>query len=815
MLGLISVLGVERLLNYYQIMPKSFTAHVRSFLRYSPVICIAVVVIIYALASTRFIGHLSADNQQSLRFDYLHLPDATVLDPADAFALPNFTQLDDDSVAIGFKQGVHLFRSQLQLPANEALVLFLHTYIEAPLLDVHLKYADGRIISHQFGTELPFWQRPLPTPNVAVPIEPDAAQVVEVLIATETYASIGFIASLAPATSYTPRAQAEHALSWLMIGGLLLMGLYNLFLSWLIRSALHFYYSTYVFSLAAMQVVLSGYGFKYLWYEGGAFISVASSPITVACVGTTASIFARKFLAGQKSTPWADRAVQTIPLFALIVIALMPLLPMIVIIELTTAFAYYFMLLITLLALAQLRLKNPNARPFVLAWMFLVIGGSLTNGVYQGVVPANFFTANASNIGGLLEAIVLALALANQLNTLRSEKARAEAKARLALQQRNDALEESNRIKDRFLATISHELRTPLNSMIGSFDLLKRDIDNAIVKSDLIDNGLTSGEHLNALVDKLLEFTEIESGHYQVSESTIELSLWFDSLQQRYQPLAKAKQLEFRCTHSLANSFAKVDSDLLSKIVVQLLDNAFRFTEQGHVIFQAYVDDRMRLRLFISDSGQGIPDDQKHWLSQRFSQLDQSEQRQHGGLGVGLALTQAWVKLLKGQFNLTDSDSGGVAINIQIPVKISQDSPSQTTQSLASLQQQRALIVEDNPINQKVLAAVLQRLYITSEICPNGVEAVQLLKRDAGFDFIMMDCEMPVMDGYQCTQTIRQQPSAYQQIPIFAVTANAMSTDRDRCLAAGMNDYLAKPIRIDSVRELIERWFELPENHSK
>lgn len=367
-------------------------------------------------------------------------------------------------------------------------------------------------------------------------------------------------------------------------------------------------------------------------------------------------------------------------------------------------------------------------------------------------------------------------------------------------------------LKTDFLTALSHELRTPLNAISGSLDLIQS-VDmsgNDYVQSQLqtIENG---NLRITELVDDVLHFSEIQAGKMQLNPVRCDLLKIFSSLQQVYSQLCQSKGLNFSWQQNLDGSLQDslatmvlIDADKLKTIIAKLLDNAVKFTDAGGVSCEISITELNQLEICICDSGCGINAHETPVIFKPFRQKDSGFQRCYEGLGVGLFLCQQWVNALKGRLWLDDVSTGGTAFHLLLPLEpcpYQQDEPLQSQASAV-------LIVEDNPVNQRVMQHLLNALKLSFFSANNGQEALDVLQHES-IGLVLMDLQMPVMDGFRCTRKIRCSADEYQSLPIIAVTANVLSADRQRCIDVGMNDFLAKPIRLDTLKQMLSKYLHL------
>lgn len=417
-------------------------------------------------------------------------------------------------------------------------------------------------------------------------------------------------------------------------------------------------------------------------------------------------------------------------------------------------------------------------------------------------------------------------------NAMASVLLRSEARLVQALKQAHAA----NNVKNQFLANTNHEIRTPLNGIIGMTGLLKG-TEITEEQQDYVNTIHVSAQSLLRIIDDILDYSKIESGRLDLETVEFELPVVVANLVETASARFKEKGLEF--SHVLDTAvpthFAG-DANRLLQILNYLLDNAAKFTQNGkvflHINLQQENGTYATVRFRVKDTGIGIDPERIDQLFSSFTQADISHSRKYGGTGLGLAISQHLVTKMCGDIGVVSSPGKGSEFWFTIKLKkqvgiakrkpvIAHDFSSNrilsgqtaliTTQTVSAAEKcgPRILIAEDNVINQKVTVKILGKYGCKTQVATNGCEAVEALRRDT-YDAVLMDLQMPEMDGFEATKAIRDPfgNCLNPQVPIIALTANAQEETRKKCLNAGMDDFLTKPVSPKALMHKIEQWVE-------
>ncbi|WP_339925634.1 7TM diverse intracellular signaling domain-containing protein [uncultured Cyclobacterium sp.] len=723
-----------------------------------------------------------------------------------------FKPIEGPSTNLGFTKNKYWLRFSIKNISDTHLKYFLET--GRPITDHVDMYilSEGEPTNHlKNGDLIPFDERSFAHRKIIFPLNLEAGKSYSVYL---HYQSDGEVINL-PLELHTPTSlvlssyqnQLFHGLFY---GILLLAGAIYLFFYFGIGEKSFLLYSVYVLSVGLLHMSLDGYFYQYInpasgWLNKNAILITA----TLSAMG-----FGRYAQIYTNVKEWSEGLNKAL---ILLLSALAILLICIIFIPNGKAIYYpavnllSFLLLMVLISTVLLSYVKGQKLDFFFTFAIF----SFTVGFFIlifnnfSLIPNSFFTENGSKIGTGFEIIFLSLAMSNRIRLLKSEKEKLQ---EVALQKS----EESNEVKSFFLSNISHELRTPLNAIIGLTQSIQETNKDESIISNLNVIQYSSLSLLGA-IDDILDFSKIDKGELKLQEAPFDLKKLIYQIASSFENQAKDKGLKFTFEESgTIPEFLIGDKRRSEQIIRNLLINALKFTQEGGIDFNVNAnkttEGQALIHVKVTDTGVGIKKEKLGSIFASFTQGQNDDKRKFGGFGLGLGIVKALIDLHNGKINIQSEEGKGTSVEVELNYALpktgeERDPFDYAKSGVFDLENKIVLIVEDNALNQMVLKVIIGNWKNSNfEIANNGQEAVELLKTKP-FDVILMDLQMPVMDGYEATKAIRSGAcgALMSNVPIIAVTADVTQKARFRVLEVGMDDYMTKPINKEELYNKIKK----------
>ncbi|MDG5786029.1 ATP-binding protein [Evansella sp. AB-P1] len=664
------------------------------------------------------------------------------------------------------------------------------------------------------GDLLPFEERDVEHRNFIFRLEIPKEESMEIYLRFESEGAMQLPLTLWHPDEFIKKAQIEYSLLGIFFGFTIIMVIYNLFLYFSLRSRSYLYYVLFIVSNIFIHLAFTGAAYQYIWPEYS-WWNNRSIVFFMAMSSIIGLLFAKSFLDTKKYVKKLDDAMSYLAIgnFFIIILLFINYPIALTLVVVGTGVAAATIILAALLCYGQ---GYRPSRYFLLAWHVSIIGTVISLLADSGIIPLNFGTKYAWQLTFSIEFILLSFALADKINTMRKEKEVAEKDAveshKLAL----ESLKRTDKLKDEFLASTSHELRTPLNGIIGIAESMYDGAVGPLNKPSKhhLSMIIKSGQRLSHLIDDLLDFSKLKNNSLEINAKKVHLKDITEVVLSICQSLVKNKSIVLinKVDSKLPPIYA--DGNRIQQILYNLVGNGIKYTESGHVCVDATLEGNM-VCVLVSDTGIGISEEFIDEIFLPFHQGNNQIIEEYSGTGIGLSITKRLVELHNGKISCHSKIEQGSVFQFTLPIyqeeiygdgdevaatappsifnseadDINDDSPILLPQSKKG---SKILIADDEPINLQILVDQLSLHDYEVDTVFDGVEAVDRVNKQDGYDLLILDVMMPKMSGYEVCRTLRKHYSL-TKLPILMLTAKNQMEDRVTAFEMGANDYLTKP----------------------
>ena len=670
------------------------------------------------------------------------------------------------------------------------------------------RHFQGEWLETELGDLREFHQRIINLPTFAIPILINKNYSEIIYLRIQSIDTLSVPIKIFSQSDFSHYLYSHYISFGILYGIPLGLLLYNLLIYISIRKRTHLLYCLVIVSNTLVS--LSWDGITYSLFPDSSYFQQRSISLSMCLTIIFLILFSKSFLQTKFNTPKINIYLNSIAFSAAIL--------SFSVFSANTSLFYIPIVILAILmipglvaaGIVRIRQLYIPAKIYLFATGSYLLAVALCALSVLNVLPLQEEITYIYKAGVVSELILLSLGIAERIKALKVSEQAAIEKVRIIekekLKSENLALAKANHLKDTFLSTISHELRTPMNGVKGALALLDKE-QNEAHKNQLISTINKSSDTMIKLIERLLLFTELKAGRIKNNPSSFSIRRLVKNEIVHWRQLCKEKSIFIETSIDIVKDI-QADRTSIKWILTEIIDNAIKFSNSGKILISADLTDTNSLIISVYDQGKGIPVGLCTELTGFFRQENEEYNREHEGLGLGLSITYEFIKLLGGQLSIKSHQKFSTCINIVVPLSkanIAVDSILDTRSRHATYPL-KVLIIEDNKINQMVLEKTLNKLGHNTIIADDGVEGHKIAKRQI-FDLILMDCQMPNVDGYECTKLIRSNDNLNRETLIVAITANASETDKEHCLKVGMNDYRKKPFEPDTIKNLLDKYF--------